>query len=73
MKILKPIALAIIIFMTTSCNDSNDIDTLTGVWKYEINNELFLIIDKPDSLLISVCAAEGEPVQLMKRELENNA
>ncbi len=76
MKILKPIALAIIIFMTTSCNDSNDSndnDTLTGVWKYEINNELFLIIDKPDSLLISVCAAEGEPVQLMKRELENNA
>jgi hypothetical protein len=76
MKLLKLLSIPIIIFMTVSCNDSDDNkdnDKLTGVWEYEVNNELFLIIDNPDSLLISVCAAEGEPVQLMKRELENNA
>ena len=76
MKLLKLLSIPIIILMTASCNDSDDNkdnDKLTGVWEYEVNNELFLIIDNPDSLLISVCAAEGEPVQLMKRELENNA
>lgn len=77
MKIITLLTLSITFLMLTSCgnsdNKSNENTELTGVWKHNINNELFLIVENTDSLLISACAAEGEAVELIKEELDNNA